>query len=358
MKSIWKEQATYIYVFNVGRGLSVFIRTSMNHGILYDLGCSDDFSPFLFIEENLMPHLIKLKHGEAEFELAQVIVSHPHSDHMSEIDKLGKSLKKVNLLTCPHDKESSDEKVDFSRIKNIPGTEGLLETYKNLYKDRNLPLQTVLYDGNTYVPGVEYGIYYMRPPKVAVVHDKDDLKYANGLSLLFYYRFKEHSILIPGDITPEVFDEIMNERNGLEKRYSAFDPTQRREHPDWHEKTGDQPSLKHNLGKYGLTIYLAPHHGLESGYFSELGSYLKNGKPQLNVISEKRHWNDNDGNIHSGYSGEDASLGLDVMIGGVKKWCNSVNTSQGYHYLIAMDGTGTLPRVYGEKDPINLLGKI
>ena len=34
-----------VYVFNVGRGLAVLIKTPHNHVMLYDLGSSEELSP-------------------------------------------------------------------------------------------------------------------------------------------------------------------------------------------------------------------------------------------------------------------------------------------------------------------------
>ena len=48
---------TYVWVFNTGRGLSIFIRLPHNVGILYDLGARDDFSPTAFIEDYIAPEL-------------------------------------------------------------------------------------------------------------------------------------------------------------------------------------------------------------------------------------------------------------------------------------------------------------
>ena len=77
----WYETLyTYIWVFNTGRGLSSIIRLPNNIGILYDLGCKDDFSPTEFITDNIVPHLSKYKPQESKGDstaIAQCILSHP-----------------------------------------------------------------------------------------------------------------------------------------------------------------------------------------------------------------------------------------------------------------------------------------
>jgi hypothetical protein len=200
----------------------------------------------------------------------------------------------------------------------------------------------------------------MKPPKVARIfsNKSDELKYGNGISIVFYLRYGIHSVLLPGDIVPEIFKAIIDGGDGVEKRYTIFESSKESENPTWHKETGNQPSLKELLKERGLSIYVTPHHGLESCYFSEFNSYLKGGMPLLNVISEKQHRHENAGSIHQGYQGRDAAVGLSVSIEGRTETRHSINTAEGYHYLIALDGTGGLPRVYGEKDPMNLLNKV
>jgi beta-lactamase superfamily II metal-dependent hydrolase len=73
-----KSEVTHIFVFNVGRGLCAFIRTPTNHGILYDIGTVDGFTPTDFLRDNIIPHLAKYEGND----LAQVVISHPHLDHI------------------------------------------------------------------------------------------------------------------------------------------------------------------------------------------------------------------------------------------------------------------------------------
>jgi hypothetical protein len=185
-----KGTDTYIWVFNVGRGLSVFIRTPNNHGILYDLGSSDEFSPIDFLSKNILPNLSKYESAGNSHQLAQVVISHPHADHITEINKLKKL--SMGLLTCPHDK-NTEEGFDFDTIEDHEN----LDTYKELFKDRSLPLQTIQHTSPyTTVIQAEYGIYYIRPPKVKKIHSDSDHKYGNGCSILLYYKYGPNAIAV------------------------------------------------------------------------------------------------------------------------------------------------------------------
>lgn len=354
----WKTSTdTYIWVFNVGRGLSVFIRTPKNYGILYDVGSSEDFSPMEFIKKHFLENLTKYESkidGKADqHDLAQTVISHPHADHISEVKEL--KTFKMGLLTCPHDKTKEgikDEKFDFEVIEDHEN----LRIYRSLFKERSLPLQTIKYeDANTTVLQAEYGIYYVRPPEVRKIHKDNDHQYGNGCSLVLYFKYGDQSILIPGDITPEALEQILDEKEGSEKRYSIFSRSASAN--DWHVKTGGQPSLRDQLKNHGLTILVAPHHGLESCYSQKLYDTIKDSKPSLVVISEKKHWGENDGKVDERYRGEKGAKGIDVNIEGtIEKQRYSVSTCNGYHYLIKFTSQKKV-EVYGEKDPLKLLDK-
>lgn len=343
--------ATHIWIFSVGRGSSAFVRTGLNQGFIIDMGGSgaEEFSPAAFIKKHIAPRLDKYQ-GHS---IAQAVLSHPHKDHIAECAELQNGLA-AKLLTCPHDK-SKEEGVNWARIKN-PNADELVNTYKSLYGSRNLPLQTIRFDSGRTIPNLEYGIYYIRPPKAEQLH-ADDNEYGNACSIMFYLRHGSQSILFPGDMTPEGMSHVLAERIGTEKRYSVLDRNFTANNPDWHEKTCDQPSLRSLLQNRGLSILVAPHHGLESCYSQELFDAMRGGKPQITVISERRHLHESDGCLHKMYQSELGSLGLPVELDGeLQKNRKSVSTINGHHILIVFEGTG-VPRIFANKDPEQLLAK-
>ncbi len=356
------SQRSHIWVFNVGRGLSIFIRTALNQGIMYDFGSSEDFKPSEFLTENIIPYLDKYKNCR----VAQTVISHPHVDHIADINCLIEPDKKnppfySNLHTCPHDKtegSAKPEAIDWNRIKNPKGSEDKIEVYKSIYEGRNLPLQTICYESSRSIPNLEYGLYYVRPPVVNEIFSDNDQEYGNGTSLVIFYRHGYHTLLIPGDLNPDTFKHLLNEGKGLEKRYTVFDRRQSILHPTWHEKSGDQPSLKSLLSSQGLSILVAPHHGLKSGYSEDLYRTIKDGKPGLVVISEKRHLSDTDGEVDPFYQSSDGAKGQKVYIEGKEETRSSVSTRDGHHILILFQGTGGQPAVFLEKNAENLLKKL
>jgi hypothetical protein len=358
----WENSnATLIFIFSVGRGNAAFLRTPLNQGFVIDAGAEGGggFSPAAFLKRHVLPKLDKYENRS----IAQAILSHPHADHIAECGELapGNDLE-PKLLTCPHDKDFKDgtpshEKLNWGRIKNPDFAKGAENNYKQLYERRELPLQTILFQPTRWIavpPNLEYGIYYMRPPVAERLHPSDDNKYGNATSLVFLYRHGPHSILFPGDITPEAMEMLLNQAEGTEKRFTRFDRSFTNDHPQWHKETADQPSLAGFLRQHGLSILVAPHHGLESCFCGVLYKHIQSGKPRINVISERRKSADCDGKVHPFYQSIDGASGVEIVCEGKPEQRRSVSTVNGHHILVIFEGAGA-PRIYLEKDATQLI---
>jgi beta-lactamase superfamily II metal-dependent hydrolase len=332
----------FVWIFNVGRGSAAFVRTPLNQGILIDISCSEFFSTSDFILDNLHKKL----DGYKKNKIAQAILTHPHHDHISDCGPLSDNPKLYpTLVTCPNDKDPQDA-VKWGRIKNRDGNRSLSK-YKKLYEGRQLPLQTIQYDSsNTTAQELEYGIYYVRPSICDGLH-KVDNEYGNSLSIVTYIRYGKNSILFPGDITPLAMERILNQSEGVEKRFTVFSKTVQVQKPKWTTETCDQPSLKGRLGTHGLSVLVASHHGLESCYSPELYAAIKGGKPDLVAISEAYAVGEGQGNIHSAYQSRDGANGVTVKTRGKDSLCYSATTKSN-HILIRFNGSG-VPRVYREE---------
>lgn len=333
---------TFVWIFNIGRGSAAFVRTSLNHGMIIDMACSPEFSTSDFILDNLYEKL-DLYEGK---KIAQAVLTHPHHDHISDCGPLSENPKlHPSLITCPNDKDPEDA-VRWERIKNIDGNKSL-EKYRSLYKGRSLPLQTIKHTSkNRTVLDLEYGLYYVRPSVCNGLH-KVDNEYGNSLSIVTYLRYGNHSILFTGDITPLAMEKILNQSEGVEKRFTVFSRATQNVHPRWTTETFDQPSLKSRLGTYGLTALVASHHGLQSCYSPELYAAIKGGKPSIVAISERHSVAEGQGKIDSRYQSKEGSTGLLVKSNGVDSFCNSVTTKSN-HILIRFNGKGA-PKIYQEK---------
>lgn len=201
---------------------------------------------------------------------------------------------------------------------------------------------------------MEYGLYYVQPPVIKNNIHSSAQDYSNAVSLVFYLRHGKNSILISGDITPQTFKYILEQQPGTEKRYSCLESDKNKE--NWPKATDDQPSLL-SLIKQGLSVLVAPHHGLESSYSEEFYNVCKDNLPKLIVISDKRHIGGNDGNISAKYQTEAGSQGVDVIRNDKAEFRHSVSTRNDDHILIVFD-ENSLFKTYLEKDPNDLLKHI
>jgi beta-lactamase superfamily II metal-dependent hydrolase len=345
----------YTWIFNTGRGLAVCLRFPDNRGILYDLGSSDDFSPTEFVRTKIAPYLT---HYSSQ-KIAQCILSHPHADHIREVDAITKREQTnralvPHLITCPNEK-GDGEALDFSRIENKDNA-NLMASYRKSYAERKPPLKTIVPEPDEApIPDFEYGLYYMRPPAVSRIHPSNDHHYGNGVSILMYVRYGKMSLLLPGDVTPEVLADILLDRETIEKRYSRFYQGGPGNTADWHTARSGQPGLGALLGERGLSVLVAPHHGLESCYSEDLFHAIRGGKPILNVISDKRKALDTDGSVHSRYHDKDGAFGLAVDIKGTPELRYGVSTKNGQHILVVFRARASQPAVYLRSDPAELL---
>lgn len=311
-----------LYLFNVGRGLSILIKTPQNQIIIYDAGSTEGFSPVedIYNSEDFFSEMSEYE----ERKIAQFIISHPHLDHISDLTEENALFLQENssLITCQNDKEDPDYldyKIDFSLINNPNEDCNQLENFRNLYSERKLPLVTM----NSNVDGVDFkfGYYYLTHKQIdehirssREKKDYDDdysenekQDYTNSLSIVLYIYYLGNSILIPGDITPWALEEIL--KGNCEKRFTNYkkiksDITRK----NWTSKTCDQPKLG-TLLQQGLTFLVAPHHGLKSGYCKYLFDLLGEHKPKVILISEKSE-SANSGSVADQYQNSTCSTGI------------------------------------------------
>ena len=302
-----KNDDLEVYMFNVGRGLAMLIKTPHNHVIIYDLGSSEELSPVADIYHKA--GFFSQMEG-SERKIAQCIISHPHLDHISDLTDENAKFVNTNsdYVTCQNDKDGNlyGHKIDFSRINN-QNAEMQVKNYKGLYAKRELPLRS--FDPN--VEGnFQLGVYYLKNSKVSELFPNDDQEYSNSLSIVLYLSYDGDSILIPGDITPKAFDLIL--KGECEKRFTdcsaqMSDGLKNR----WRTLTCSQPNLGDLLKEKGLTVLVAPHHGLKSGYPECLFDLLRGNKPKIILISEMSQ-SENSGSVDKRYQDGTCSKGVTI----------------------------------------------
>lgn len=253
-------------VFNVGGALCSYLEIN-GTSILIDVGSSNEFNP---IKEFLIPYFSatdKPKVKEGKYCFGQLLISHPHHDHISLLKDFSDYFF-PELITCPNDKSDNallniDWNLFFPDGTTIHNQE--ITLLKKLYEKRNLPLRPILQNDN--YPDRQY-IYYLEPGYVA---RNDELTtngetYANNISLVSIFNINGFHILFPGDIM----------KNGIKHLLA-------------HDNSNGGHTFKKGLNS-GIDILIAPHHGLESAFSENLFSELPDGKVNcINIVSEKQN---------------------------------------------------------------------
>ncbi len=299
-----------IVIFNVGGALSIYAQLDC-HRIIYDLGKSEQFNP---ITDFLIPLYKKQgrKKVEEKYSINQLIISHPHMDHISAIEDFDINFN-AGLITTPNDKDDSnkDNNIDYSQFDDTPQ----LRRLREMIKDRILPLRPVITkDDNKNRQYISY-----IPPKIVASSDRlsTEESYANNISLVCLLIVNGYSIFMPGDIM----------KNGMECLLDGENSS----------------NIRASLNSKGLDILIAPHHGLKSSFPNYLFDYIKDNKTKcINVISEKTNNKNENREVDGRYYDE--------------KYCNKnnnldqygVKTSNG-HVIIDFDNKN-YPIITTEQD--------
>jgi beta-lactamase superfamily II metal-dependent hydrolase len=256
-------------IFNVGGALSIYVEFE-NNTLLIDVGKSDDFNP---ITDFLLPLYKKrncIKNDNNKFKFDQLIISHPHNDHISAISDFNNNFSPA-LLTCPNDNSGmqENEKINWDLIDDNEN----VGTLRNMLNGREPPLRTT----NT----KNEFIYYIPPQEVEDDNDLTTESYCNNISIAVYVRINGTKILMPGDLQKAGMEYLINTNASFR-----------------------------NIIKEGVDILVAPHHGLRSSFSVEMFNKFKDGKTRcLNIVSEKITTTDSNRQIDSRYSNKDYCKG-------------------------------------------------
>jgi len=220
--------------WDVQHGSATYIKTPNNTHIVQDLGTGSygsgnkQFSPLLYL---------KNKYGIEQ--LDYVIITHPHRDHISDIMNFEKLSPRVLLRPKHIPKEDI--------MKNVRDEDKhLFEKYFEIDKKYSSP---VSHEENPKLPenngGVEIKTFIPKSCSTSQI---------NNHSVVTVISYANSKIILPGDNEPPSWKELL-------------------------EKEDFCNAIKN------ADILLAPHHGRDSGFYSELFEHFK---PKLTIISDGR----------------------------------------------------------------------
>ena len=221
-----------ILIHNVGHGQAIHAFTPAGQTIAIDLGCSEGFSPLEWLRRRTDT-------------IDNLVVTHPHGDHIDEVlelDRLGfkvRQLWRQNWLTA-----------DEIRKANQVSYESKVKRYLEMSQRFSAAIPYNELVGNPEVTGgVKVGKYYSSGCGRSNI---------NNHSGVVVFEYEGVRVVIPGDNEP----------------------------PSWRALLEDQDFVR---AARGANIVMASHHGRDSGYCAELfDEALGISKPLLCAISDGR----------------------------------------------------------------------
>lgn len=222
-----------VVFWDVQHGSAAYIRTPAGKHIAVDLGTgsyknSDEiFSPLLHLKKKY--NLIGLDN---------IIITHPHSDHLNDVE----NFYEVRPYCIDIPKHLTQEDI----LRNNPeGAKTILEEYFEIDNTYNSPIPDSLNPLKEYNNGgVDIEVFPTRECATSNL---------NNHSLVTVVSYAGSKLLIPGD----------------------------NEEPSWNELLENSNFVK---AMKGTDIFVASHHGRKSGFSSNLFEQM--GQPYLTIISD------------------------------------------------------------------------
>ena len=219
-------------IWDVAHGSAAYIRTPNGKALVFDLGAQSDFSPLCQLKSFGITNIDHLT------------ITHPHLDHIDDILNL-QQFYSINSLMIP--KHLSEQEIRANNGKTVSHDfEKKLQAYlylKNTFTSPVKPEHTIANPNNF----ANVSVKHFQPRKCPTTNMNDH-------SIVTVVEYAGCKILIPGDNEACSWEELLH------------DPVFR-------------TAIK------GTNVFLASHHGRESGYYRPLFDYFQ---PQIAIISDGR----------------------------------------------------------------------
>lgn len=290
-------------IFNVEHGLCVFVKSPNGYGLLIDCGSRSTFSPIKWIRGNYNASTPGFKYFEGR-QYAEMIVTHLHHDHFSDIGSFKNTNDKPKTLT--RDKKTLkflEEKINEAKEerddKKVDDIQKFLDFSDQYTEDVDEAPDW----------GFDFFDRYQLPYRRAENANAGRENIINNRSFIIGLEYAGKKIMIPGDIEVEGWEEALSDRK-----------------------------LQNILA--GTSFFIASHHGHKSGFTRAILDH--SGKPDIFVISAKS----GDQHIDSSYGNSDNSKGY-RLVGETTK-SHSVSTRRNglrsFRITVNEDGSSMMER--------------
>ena len=221
-----------VTIWDVQHGSAAYIRTPHGKHIVVDLGIGRARNPALIFSP-----LRHLRDAYGISQLDEVIITHPHRDHLDDISQFDRMNPRV-LHRPTHLSEAE------IRAGNRPGDSSILDQYLAIHRRYNAP---VSFYENPSEASVNGGV------DIATFHPHSSpTSNLNNHSIVVFVTFAGWRICIPGDNEAASWEELLKD-----VRFREY--------------------------VRGVDVWVASHHGRESGYHQEIFDLHQ---PFLVVISD------------------------------------------------------------------------
>lgn len=232
-----------VWIFDVGRGSCVAIRSPNGHLCLVDCGCSDDFSPVKWLSG-------KQWTPRKGYALTKLIVTHPHIDHISDIENLTQHLEPSMILRR--------ENLNWDKVTSSgSGTTDIMSHYVENYMPPKYTEDIPDEEKPDWGEAFHLSSYCLAEARVTEV-SVNNQAYVNNSSFVTILRYKNYCFAFSGDIQSEGMEALLKQSEGLRSIIS-----------------GD------------VDFYITPHHGHTSGFSSDWFK-VTGATNILNIASERR----------------------------------------------------------------------
>jgi beta-lactamase superfamily II metal-dependent hydrolase len=276
-----------VIIFNVEHGLCAFVKSPTGRTLLIDCGRAAKFSPIKYIVDNELYGCV----DEGKFAFTQFIVSHPHADHLEDIERL-KLYPPLILYR--------QRGYDWEEVKEVNSESGaeLVESYQTWQETYNSP-----------APEVNWGF---------------DLSLTNALTPAEAKELNE-SKMVNNSSVPVIITYTGSEYQ--EKFFFSGDL----EEDGW-KKLLKRESFKKAIK--GTDFFITAHHGHSSGYCKEI--YDAMGKPIVNIVSARS----GDESVEPSYSSPDNAIGKEIE--GTKRYMISTRSDRSICISVNSEGKYSL----------------
>jgi len=221
-----------ICVFNVEHGFMAFIRAPSRATLAIDCGLAAHFSPTMYVREKELND----PERQAGYPISQLVVTHPHDDHIEDIQRLAKWLKPRIIYRQRYDWEEVEEESggDYANLRE----------WAKFQEEYNSP-----------VPDPpDWGAMKLTHWGLTVDQARalNERKFVNNSSIITIVQVGSFKMTFPGDV----------------------------ESDGWLKKLEDDEFC---AALRGTSVFVTSHHGHSSGYVPQIYDVM--GKPWFNLSS-------------------------------------------------------------------------